>query len=313
MILQSVPQVLQILLFFALGFLLKRVYFLRLSDILVIKKIILSVSVPALLFTTFARISFTGNAVIPAVMTVLLYVLLMASGIGVTKLVNGGCRSCPLFFTTANFGLLGMTLYRSLFADGPVEQFAVFGIGHEFFMWFLLYTILGLYFGERANLRKVLRRFTRNPVSIGILLGCVIGAAGIYPALQATAVGGGVLLAIETMADINLPLMLIVLGFSVEIDRSSLKGAAALVAGRLAVSLIVGLAFKYLAFDLIFTSVPFDTKAYILLLILPPMFLLPILVDPYVTKDETVIMNNAVVLHSMVSIAIFVLFALFVG
>jgi len=311
-LINTVPSIVQIFIFLILGYIVKRKGILSHSEISVVKKLVIDFSLPALLFLSFARIEFSLHLIPVTVSIIALCIGLAAVGKAFSLLLGDGYRLLPVFNTTMNFGLLGIMLYQAMFGLDKLEHYSIFGIGHELFMWFLFFPFVGILFqGRKIQLTEVLRLMLRTPIMWGIIAGCIVGFSGIYQDLASNVVTFSLLFSLEVLSEITMPLLLLFIGYSVEFIPRHLKSSMVYITVRIASFFIFGYLLKVSIIDrFVAESMHYDA-AYFLLMLLPPVYVLPLILEDYVDHDELVKLNNAVVLHSLITIAGFIIYSIY--
>lgn len=298
-------RIIPIILLIGLGFLLKRISFFSTDAKLGIDKIVIKISLPVLLFLSFSELKLAPSD-IPLIGSVFLFCLILFY-IGKAAFVLTGSRErlLPYLTTGLSFGLLGVPLYQTVFGFGNLGVYAKLGIGHELFFWLFFLTAMDSDFGNRKGFGSLLIGFAKSPAIIAIFGGIALGLAGLGEAFDRYAVLGGIRAAMQSVAGLASPLVLISVGYGLRIETAHIKKSFAYVGLRLCSALVVGFLIKALLLDRFVPRDPLFDHAYFLLTILPPVFSLPMFTAPFVSPEKNALANNVIVLYTIFTLAIF--------
>jgi len=216
-------------------------------------------ALPALVFTaTYDRN--IAAIVTPALVVGIVGVLVLTAGLAWLLTRHRGLparRSVALIQSYhSNLGYLGLPLVAATF-DGEVTAVAsvVLGIGS---LVQVPITVIALVSINGANTRLVdqLAELGRNPVLLALILGIVIGSLGVPVAQPITAV-------LDVLAALALPLALLCVGATLQVDRAALDwGATGSVIG---LKLVVMPALAWVAFSALGVSTAAFTAAVVML------------------------------------------------
>lgn len=303
---ETLTGVIPIVALIALGMLLRRIDLLDDTVVDGLKRLIVSVVLPAVLFTAFLTMEFRAEYLAIIVIVPLACIALLGIGYGVRRLL-GSPPVTPFLFTGFEFGMVGLALYTAAYGIGQVPTAAIVGLGHEFFIWFVFVTLLKGQSDGRVSARETLASFVRSPVIIAIAAGLLLNVLGARESIAANAVGGGLLRTLEYLAGIIVPLILIVVGYGTRLTRAGVRQALPLVAARFVVTLAFGLVLSEVVVgQLLGLGAPVRAAVF-MLFILPPPFIVPIFL-PRRRQDEITYSNNVLSLYSVVSIVTFVVY-----
>ncbi len=137
----------------------------------------------------------------------------------------------------------------------------------------------------------------------GVALNLLVGR----DALAAGVVGSAFLQTVTYLSAMIVPVILVVVGYGTRLTRVGVRQAAPLVLVRFTVMLLIALAFNHVVVDLWLGLPPIVEASIFTLLILPPPFIVPIYL-PRERRDELTLANNVLSLHTVISVAAFVVF-----
>lgn len=136
-----IGSVLPILFLIALGMLLRRTRVLGDAGVAGLKQLIVSVSLPAVLFTTFLNTRFEPQHL--WVVLIVFAVCLGLLGLGtVFARVTHASPFSPFLFTGFELGMIGFALFSAVYGVAELPALGVLALGHEIFVWFILVTLL---------------------------------------------------------------------------------------------------------------------------------------------------------------------------
>lgn len=173
-----IEQILKLSLLAILGILAVKLKFLKLDYAEGISKLLIKITIPLLVFTTFSKFNISSVSIInffivivfSIISTLILYILSL-SGVKIFKLDK---RNAPLHKVQTMFGnvvFLGFPLINSLFPGGEgLIYAALFQLGHDAVLWTLGIVIIKN--NKDNNIFKEIKHLL-NPVTISFILGVV--------------------------------------------------------------------------------------------------------------------------------------------
>ena len=195
-----ISRVLPILLLIALGFRLRRASFISESTVGDLRKLVVNLALPAVLFTSFLEIEFDPSDAAMVMGVFVLCAALYGFGLALRSRFGGGHEYFPFLMTGFESGMLGISLFGSAYGLSKVGYFAVVDLGHELFIWFVF---LALLLAKRDGIQSpatLFGAFIRSPVIIAILAGIGASLLGLRDALYDGPVVGGVMNTLDAKA-----------------------------------------------------------------------------------------------------------------
>jgi len=300
-----VSRVLPILLLIGTGFWLRRSAFISESTVADLRKLVVNLALPAVLFTAFLEIDFDGSDAAIVVAVFLLCVVLYGIGRALQPRFGADHEYFPFLTTGFESGMLGISLFASAYGLSQVGYFAVVDLGHELFIWFVF---LALLLARRDGIQtpsRLFGAFIRSPVIIAILAGIAASLLGLRDALYDGPIVGGVMNTLVFLAALAVPLILLIVGYGIRLDRQGVSEAIVPVSVRLAIVLPLALLLPVLLASSLLDGNEYSQAALFTLLILPPPFIIPLYMKPGM-PDEQRYVNNALSLYTVISIVLFV-------
>lgn len=304
---QIINRVLPILILIGLGAWTRSSRFLSEDTVEDLKKIAVNLALPAVLFVSFLRVELQPAHLVLFVIIFGLCVALYGLGSWLRPRLGKGHPYFPFLMTGFEYGMLGVSLFGSAYGLENIGIIAVVDLGHEVFIWFVFLALLLM---RRDGLRgpgQLAGAFFRSPVIIAILAGLGCNLLGLQDFLYTTPVTGAVMETLGFLSNLTVPLILIIVGHGLKLDRAGIRAALPVIGARLAVLLPVG-AFLILGVvrGLLGLGRPFEAALFTLL-VLPPPFIVPLYM-PAGLEDEKRYVNNVLTLYTLVTVALFSLF-----
>jgi hypothetical protein len=215
----------------------------------------------------------------------------------------------PFLMTGFEYGMLGISLYGSAYGLDKIGHIAIVDLGHELFIWFVFLALLIKKRDGIQNSRILLTSFLKSPVIIAILSGVLVNLLGVSELLYSLPVSGGVLVTLEYLGNLTVPLILIIVGFGINLDRDYIGEALSVTGLRLvlllplAVILSTFLVQRWMGLNEYFQAAIFT------LLILPPPFIIPLFMHPEASKEKRYV-NNVLTIYTIFTIVLFSLYFL---
>lgn len=305
MILPVIQMVLPIVLLLGLGTVCRKKQLLRLEGLAGLKTVVGDLCLPVVLFNAF----FTANYSLSVVLTFLAVYLgfgaALLAGFALRRLAAPHGRFFPFLLTSAEGGMLGYALYGVLM--GEQSGFAAVDLGQTVFAYTAFLGALTMVDGQQVSIKGMARNIVTNKCCIGMALGILLGTAGVGRWVLSGPAGGIVTSAISMLTAPTSALVLLIVGYELELDRSLLRPVAVTVLCRLAV---MGLLLAAVSF-IVFRLIPYDRSLQIALMILyalPAPFIIPLFAD---VGDEGKYISTTLSVHTICTVLLFAAIAAF--
>jgi predicted permease len=293
---EIISKVIPIFLLIALGYIIKQKNLVKQESMDELKNGVINIALPALLFITFRDMTLKKEYFLVIFVVFILLIILYNIGNLLNRIKSISHPLVPFIVTSFTFGLLGIPLFSSVFGVENLEKILIFGVAHEFFIWFIFYTLLKMKFNNERFSIDTIKGFLNSPLIISIILGLLLNIMKVEKIFFENTLFMGVDITLNYLSSLATPIILIIIGFGLKINKIYIKQSMKLFLIR------------------IITNDPLFDYAYFTFLILPPPYSLSIFVDKYANGEYSEIANNVVVIHTIACITIFVLFVLtFVG
>jgi predicted permease len=305
---QILNQVLPILLLISLGYWVNRKKFLTEATIEELRKVVVNFALPAVIFISFLNIELKPSYFIIFIIAFLLCILLFLLGNLIKRQFDIQYSYFPYLVTGFEYGMLGVSLFGAAYGLDRIGYIAVADLGHEIFIWFVFLPLLLIKRDGTQNPKEIIKSFLSAPVVIAILTSILFNVLGGRDLLYQLPLTGALMSTFGFLGNLTVPLILIIVGYGIKINRAGMKDALFVVILRLgiliplSVLLNIYLIRDYLQLDPLFESALFT------LLILPPPFIVPLYARSNLAVEEKQYINNVLTVHTVISVTLFIVY-----
>lgn len=296
-------KLLPVLLIISIGWVLRKRKLVSSGTINELKQIIVNLALPCILFLSFSKTALEVRYITIVVLVFGMCMALYSIGFFLRRKFPDIFGSCftPWFLSGFEFGMVGIGLFAALFGSENLPLIMLIGLGHEFFAWFVAIPYVQFKNSGKLHLKETLGRFIRTPIILGIFGGLLSNISGLYQILETFFWGRAVFSTMTMISNIGVPLVLMVVGYSLVFEKDNLKKIILNIVARLISVLVVGTIMLLLIRLLVGSMDPLFNVAFFAFLILPPSYLVPI----YVKNDEAErhFFSQTVVYYTIVSFA----------
>lgn len=286
-----------------IGYIIKQKSILSAEGIASIKKLVLNITLPAVLFNAYLTIDYNTQALIVFATIFGATALALALGVLIRKLFRYRREYYPYLLTTFEVGMIGYALYTMVFGTENINNVAIVDLGQVTFVFTAYMTILNYKSTGKAG-NPLLTMF-KSPVFLTIFVAVILGVTGLNKAITGSEAGG---LLVKTISFIGAPTsgaIMIVIGYELNLSMSNLKSAIAACLSRLAM-MGAFCALILLVLPLLMPVSPYLKWAVILVFALPPVYVLPIFVKD---EKENEYISTTISIYTLITIALFIVIA----
>jgi predicted permease len=299
--------ILPILLLLGTGHLLRRTRLLNDATVNSLKKIVVNITLPAVLFTSFLETTLKSRYLVLMGLVFMVCILLYFVGRLVKNILKQKWQYFPFLFTGFEFGMLGLSLFGTAYGMANFGSMAILGIPHELFIWFVYLTLLKIEGGQTTSIGKIVKSFITSPLIIAIFLSVSINLLGLTPLIKRFLFSDGIFQFLHTIAGLTGPIILLMVGYEIHITMDNLKPSLSVVFLRLGMLVPFALLLNHFVLDGALGLSSNFQAAFFTLLILPPPFIIPIFMKEGLDEEKAFI-NNALMLHTVASIILFIVY-----
>ncbi len=276
--LNLIPKFLPIILLLLIGIIIKRVNFLSEASMAELKKFVVNISLPALLFFAFLNTNFQLNYIWIILVVFILNIIMLFFGKFVQSIFKVRNIYFPLMFTGFEMGMLGFSLYGSIYGAENLNFIGVLDLGQEIFVWFVLVSILSSLQNNAISIKASLKTFISSPVIISILLGTLLNILGLRELINTNIFLSGFTTTLSMIAQITIPLILIIIGYQLKLKFLKFHLPFITILFRLLSMIILGILINIIIFNHLLHLQKEFSIAFFTMLILPPPFIIPLFI-----------------------------------
>ena len=307
MITEILSKVLPVLVMIALGRLCETKQIINDEQHAGLKAIVGDILLPVVLFQAFFTADYGKRMLLVFVLVFVGYGAALAAGYALRRFVKPYDRFMPLLMTSAEGGMLGYALYALLCGADQTKTYAMVDIGQTVFAYTVFLTALKAAGGEKMTPNFIMKNIVTNKGCIGMLSGIVLGALGVYRAIDGTAAGEVVSSLLSFITAPTSALILIIMGYQLHVSRQLLRPVLTTMGLRLGVLAVVCAAVS----GILFAVIPFDKGLLLALMLqysLPAPFIIPLFAD---MGDDAEYVSTTLSLGTVLAVLLFFLLTAF--
>ena len=269
-----------------------------------LKSVVVNITLPAVLLSAFATTTYTFMDV--AIPLMMFAVCLAAWALGKVggRLPGMQSRFVPFLTTGFEAGMLGYALFNMLYGSARTAEFARIDLGQVLFVFTLYKVLLGLEGKERADAGQLIREMVLSPIIIAIAVGVLLGATGLYRALEPSGVSGLFDACAGFVAAPTSAVILLTIGYDLVLGDIPWASTGKVVALRFVIMMALRLVFG-LILNALWPNAGLGAALNVMF-ILPPPFVLPVFADD---ADQRVYVSSALSVSTLVAIVGFAVLA----
>ncbi len=292
------PKIIPIIAILILGILLQRSKSIGDQVIQGLKYLILNVSLPAILLIAFSQAPLSwNNSLLFFFVFAYCFVLLF-----IGRWIGGrmGKEYFGEYFTGFEFGMLGVALLSSFWGADSLATIALVALGHEIFIWFVYAPLLENRRDQHQSLMTTIKSFLSSPIILAIAAGILINSLQLYSLLDENIIGQSILNLCDQLSQLAAPLILIVVGYSLRFTNINWTNTLKDVLLRFGFVLALGYSLLILMQKYIADLDPIFSHVWVIFILLPPPFILPIFMDK--KHPELIEVSNTIIVYTIVSL-----------
>ena len=299
-------KVLPIILTIVLGMVLWRFRFFREGTVDDLKKIVVNISLPTLLFTAFAETKFETRYLLIIGIVFLLCVLMLLLGFAAKKALGSTNKYLPALFSGFEAGMMGYAIFVAVFGAENMYKFAVIDLGQVLFVFFVLVTVLQRFNGVKATAADTALSFIKTPVIIAIFAGIFFSITGLFRLASAYQVPMALYETIKLLSSVNIPLICLIIGYELKLDGKTLPRSVVIVLSRMLISLGLAAAVNHFVLVNLFHLDRGFQAALFAMFILPSPFVIPVYMKNNEESEKQEVLNILSV-HIVLSLVAFII------
>ncbi len=307
---EIINQVLPIILLIGLGSYLRVAGFIGNETVNDLKKIVVNIALPSILFISFSRIelepSYFGLSLIIFSICIALFLI----GKVLQPIIAKDHPYYPFMITGFEYGMLGVSLFGSAYGLSNIGYIAIVDLGHEIFIWFVLLPLMLAKRGDGGGTKDLAKTFLTNPVVISIILGLSINLLGFGGRLGEVPILGAITKVLEFLSGLTIPLILLVVGYGIRLSVNNIGEVLKVILVRYSIILPLIFIVNHFVIDNLLGLEKAFQIAFVTLFILPSPFIIPLFMKDGLLKEKEYI-NNILAVQTVITIVIFSIYVIF--
>jgi hypothetical protein len=289
---EALSKVLPVILLLLLGAVLNRTKFLKPDTVQEIKKLVVNLTLPAVLFLAFARAEIQPQFLFIVVTIFALCALALILGVWIRPWTGIQSPQFPTLLTGFEAGMMGYAIFSAVYGPENIYKFAVVDLGQVTFVFFVLVPFLERLSSGPRPFSSTLANFLRTPVILAILAGLLANPLGLVGWLESNAITNSLVVTLAIIGGLTTPLVALVIGYEMRLQRGSLAKPLLTIGLRLLYWVPLGLAISTLLVGRFLGLDPVFQAAVLTMLILPPPFVIPLFMQEATETDRTFVVNT---------------------
>lgn len=257
----------------ALGVLCRKLNFLTRNGVDTLKKVVVNLTLPAVVFAAFATAEYSLQTIAIPVLVFLLCCAGLGLGKVLARLLRLPGRVTPYLAAGFEAGMLGYALFALLFPQESSARFAILDLGQTLFVFTLYKALLS---GGKET-KSLWKDIVNTPILWGAFAGLLVGATGLFAWMTRNGSAAVVTSLTDFLSAPTGMMILLAVGYDLDFAQIRWRETARFVVLRLAAMAIL-FAVLLLVNRTLLHGIIFEGAA-LLLFILPPPYVLPIFAD----------------------------------
>ena len=257
----------------ALGVLCRKLNFLTRDGVDTLKKVVVNLTLPAVVFAAFATAEYSLQTIAIPVLVFLLCCAGPGLGKVLARLLRLPGRVTPYLAAGFEAGMLGYALFALLFPQESSARFAILDLGQTLFVFTLYKALLS---GGKET-KSLWKDIVNTPILWGTFAGLLVGATGLFAWMTRNGSAAVVTSLTDFLSAPTGMMILLAVGYDLDFAQIRWRETARFVVLRLAAMAIL-FAVLLLVNRTLLHGIIFEGAA-LLLFILPPPYVLPIFAD----------------------------------
>lgn len=270
--------VVPVLLMIMLGIFCKKKKIISKHGIAGFKSFVFYITLPFVVFKAFYNATYSVDVIVITVAMFLACVIALLMGSVFKRITKSTKSTSRLLITGFESGMLGYALYTLLFGIEKVSYFATVDLGQELFIFIIFMTLLLPPDPKLSGVKGTLKRMATTPLIIAVFIGIIVGVTGLGNIIYTSAAGESVQYILDFVSAPTSAVILFVVGYELELKNLDFKAVLSVVLTRVVIVGVICVAFLTVLSAIIEIN-EYYRWAIILLFILPPPFIIPILLN----------------------------------
>ena len=277
------------------GVVLEKTAFIGADVVKGMKKLIMNLALPCLLFLILLDADLQTDYLWGSVAVFLTCLVALAMGFLFKKIWKSSNAFFLAVYSSFVTGVIGYPLFISTFGAEHLYKLAILDIGNLLFIFIVLATFLDKVGcnqtgRKRMSLKDQIKHIVKSPFLISMFLGILVSMLDGRTFFHTNPATAALLTAAGMLADITLPLILLVIGYELHFDLKQLLVPLPAVLLRIGMMLLLAYLLNTFIIDGLLGLDRLFQMAVYTMFICPPSFIIPVFIEGD-CPDKSFIMN----------------------
>jgi malate permease and related proteins len=288
----ALSKVIPIILLILLGIFFNRKKVIQPATVQEIKKLIIHITLPALLFMAFSHVDIQPRYLIIVVLVFLACGLAFVLGRLIKPVTPINSPYFPFLMTGFEAGMMGYAIFGAVYGPENVYKFGIIDLGQVVFVFFILVTTLERLSVGPKPFRTTLVNFFKTPVILSILAGIIANKSGLINLLSSSYLANSILETITLIGGLTTPLVAIIIGYELHLQSGTFWKPALSIGIRLLFWVPAGLLLNAFIINRLLGLDTGFQAAVLTMFILPPPFVIPLFMSSAEREDRDFVLNS---------------------
>ncbi len=310
--LDLLSRVLPIFFLIFIGYAVKKFKLFKEDFIELIKRLVVKIALPAVLFITFLNLDININLILISIVIIIINLILFYLGKVLRRKYYRNKKYFPFMMSGFVYGLLGWSLFSTAYGIDNIGSIASVDFGNEIFVWFIFIPFI-LKENDSKKIdsnESILKTYFKSPVLLALFTGLILNLFNLKNLIYDWWLGRSFEITLNYLSSITVPMILIVIGFGLEIKAGFMRDLFTLIFWRLIILIPSFFLINFFIIDVLKLPLIYQ-HALFTLFILPPPFSIPVFMKS--RREEISYVNIMLTGYTFFSVIIFSIYFIFVS
>lgn len=300
---EALFKVLPVILLILTGIFLRKKQFIGLETVQDIKKLVVDITLPALLFLAFSGVNIEPPHLIIVAIVFGACLLALFLGRKIQPWSGIATPQFPMLMSGFEAGMMGYAIFSAVYGAENVFKFGIIDLGQVLFVFFVLVPALQA-LTDPQPFAHTARNFIKTPVILAILGGILLSMTGLMARLSSFPLFASLTDTLTLISSVTTPLVALIIGYEMRLQKGDLAGPLRSIAIRMAFWVPFALLLSYGVIDRWLNLEKGFQAAVMTMFVLPPPFVIPIFMKEN-RQDEQAYVVNSLSLATLVTLFAF--------
>lgn len=288
----ALANVLPIIFLLMLGTLLRRSNFIRPKTVEDIKKLIVNLTLPAVLFTAFAGVNLELRYLAISASVFVLCLLALLLGRLLKRILGIKSTYFPLLLSGFEAGMLGYAIYGAVYGQESIFRFGIVDLGQVLFVFFIMVPLLERFESGARPFRHTIQGFFETPVILAILAGILFSQLGLTEIVGSNSLGDSIFGTLSLLGALTTPLVALSIGYDLRLQSGGQRNPILTAGIRLVIWIVIGIGLNMIVVNRLLGLERGFESAVLTMFVLPPPFVMPLFMGRAPVEERTYVLNT---------------------